>query len=493
MSKLYGKGTLTEIERGKKYKIKFSGGKDPLTGRVYTSENRIPADARALDENGKPIRPFVTYGKATAEQKAKFDRWQTPVRYYQIKETFLGTKRQAELRIEEIRRELNGEKAPNADSVVFCDWCEQYLSLRESRGKYRPSTLRLDRSRSRHLLNGLGTMRVVDITPAVVDSLYTSLRKSGLGDTALYQCHKLLKRVMKYAVDNNLIIRNPVDRAEAPRRPKPKRRALSTEEAIRLMSVASSGKPTANKVCVYLGLSLGARLGEILGLTWGHVILDGPKPFVHIIQQHTPDNKRTPLKTDKDESPQGRIVPLDAATVSALRLWKSEQRILLNDLGVEQGTGTPIVTSALGRWQGHSKFQKWWRDFCVQNGFGRWRSDDGRVVVDLIVGDESSLYSDAIVEWRDADGWPCDEKGRRYSRSYKRPEVNRHYDGLNYHELRHTHFTMRLAEGMDLPTAQALGGWSSPEMLLSVYAHPVAENIWESAGFMDNLVAKQGA
>ena len=53
--------------------------------------------------------------------------------------------------------------------------------------------------------------------------------------------------------------------------------------------------------------------------------------------------------------------------------------------------------------------------------------------------------------------------------------------------LRHTHFTMRLASGMDIPTAQALGGWSTPTMLMNVYAHPVSENIWNAAGFMDGL------
>jgi hypothetical protein len=26
-------------------------------------------------------------------------------------------------------------------------------------------------------------------------------------------------------------------------------------------------------------------------------------------------------------------------------------------------------------------------------------------------------------------------------------------------------------------------------MLMNVYAHPVAENVWESAGFMDKLAA----
>ena len=56
MAKLYGKGTIVELIAGKKYKITFSYGKDPDTGA-----------------------------------------------YRRHVERFLGTKRQAELRVEELR------------------------------------------------------------------------------------------------------------------------------------------------------------------------------------------------------------------------------------------------------------------------------------------------------------------------------------------------------------------------------------------------------
>ena len=446
MSKLYGKGTITEIVKGKKYRLALSAGKDPLTGK-----------------------------------------------YRRHQETFLGTKRQAQLRIEEIRRELENGKRIDADKIGFAEWLEKYLSMREDSGKYRPKTIRQDRSLSKHLVNGLGAVLVVDITPAMVDSLYSSMRKKGLGDTTVKQAHKLLKRVMAYAVNNDIIMRNPVNRAEAPKKPKPQRNALATEEAQRLGEICVSGTLTANKTAVYLGLSLGARLGEVLGLTWGHLETSGPRPFAYIVQQFTSENETAPLKTDKDDNPTGRVVPLDASTVSVLMAWKAKQREQLNALGIEQGSNTPIVTNQIGAFTNHSRFGRWWRDFCVENGFGRWVDDDGRKIVSLKIGDDSALFPGCVIEWHDSNGWPCDESGKRYSRTYKRPKVNHHYDGLRFHELRHTHFTMRLASGMDIPTAQALGGWSTPDVLLNVYAHPVAQNIWDSAGFMDKLTAKQTA
>lgn len=493
MARLYGKGTLIEIVRGKKYRIKFSGGKNPLSGRVYASNDKVPDKAFAIDANGKQVKPKVIYGKASKEQRESFERWKTPVEYYQITETFLGTKRQAQLRVEEIRRELESGKAINADKVTFAELAEQYTSMREGMGNRRENTLRKERSTVRHLLDVLGSTRIVDITPAVIGTMYVNMRTSGMGNSALVQCHGLLSRIMKYAVDNDLITRNPCDRVEAPKNPKPKRQSLGTEDAARMLGICASGTPTANKTAVFLGLSLGARLGEVLGLTWGHVVLDDARPFAHIVQQHTRYNTRTPLKTDSDENPIGRIVPLDASTVALLMAWKAEQRHLLNEYGIEQGSDTPIVTSTEGCWMGHAKFEKWFRGFCAENGYGQWVADDGTRIVDLCVGDVAEMYPDCIIEWRDSDGWPCDENGKRYSRTYKRPTIRRHYEGLVFHELRHSHFTMRLASGMDIPTAQALGGWSTPSMLLNVYAHPLAENIWASAGFVDNLTARPNA
>lgn len=487
MAKLYGKGTITEIVKGKKYRLALSAGKDPMSGLVYKTPSKVPDNAFAIDTDGKPVKPRITYGKATQEQRSAYSTWQTPVAYLRHQETFLGTKRQAQLRIEEIRRELENGRAPNTDRITFAEWCEQYLSTREDLGKHRIGTLKKDRSHSKHLVKHLGSMRLADITPAVVSAFYISLKKEGTSENAVLECHRLLKRVMKSAFDNDLITKNPMNRVETPKNPKPKRNSLNTEDARRMGAIITTGTLKSNEVCVFLGLSLGARLGEVLGLTWGHIDLDGERPFIHIVQQHKRYGERTALKTDADDNPVGRIVPLDASTAAVLHAWKACQRTLLNGLGIEQGTSTPVITNALGTWTSHSKFEKWWRDFCVRNGFGQWVSEDGKPIIELTIGDDAETHPDCIIEWRDAEGWHCDESGRRFSRTYKRPGIKRHYEGLNYHELRHTHFTMRLASEMDIPTAQALGGWSTPAMLMNVYAHPVSENIWNAAGFMDKL------
>ena len=66
------------------------------------------------------------------------------------------------------------------------------------------------------------------------------------------------------------------------------------DEAARLARICSSGTPTANKVAVYLGLALGARLGRIRLLALAAITLlcgastaaVGPISFVGLVAPH---------------------------------------------------------------------------------------------------------------------------------------------------------------------------------------------------------------
>ena len=440
MTKLYGDGTITEIVKGKKYRIALSCGKDPITGK-----------------------------------------------YMRVQETFAGTRKQAQRRIDEIREELKKGRRPDADRITFAQWCDEYLKMRRESGNYRTKTLQQEQTLGKHLVNGLGDVRLVDIAPKTVSDLMASMREDGTGEVTIRQCHGLLKRIMRYALDNDLILRNPVDRVPAPKKPKPRRRALGINEVRRLEDALTEGEITANRAAVFTALHTGARLGEVLGLEWRHVYIGGSRPYVHLIQQHTPEGTRTPLKTDAEDNPTGRVVPLDASTVEVLTAWRAAQREQLSALCIAQDANTPVFTSMVGGWIDHAHFQRWWRSFSVDAGLGRWVDGEGRQVVDLVAGDDPAPFDGCTIEWRDAEGWPCDADGRRFSRTYKRPKVKRHYDGLTIHELRHTYFTLLLHSGVDIPTAQALGGWSTPEMLHRVYAHATPEHIWGTVGFMDRV------
>ena len=58
-----------------------------------------------------------------------------------------------------------------------------------------------------------------------------------------------------------------------------------------------------------------------------------------------------------------------------------------------------------------------------------------------------------------------------------------------FHELRHTHFTLRLDNGTSIPVAMALGGWKSSRMLYETYIHATPEKIWDEEDFMDSVLS----
>ena len=72
----------------------------------------------------------------------------------------------------------------------------------------------------------------------------------------------------------------------------------------------------------------------------------------------------------------------------------------------------------------------------------------------------------------------CDETGARASMNafehWWRSWADKHgFDGLRFHELRHTHATLLIADGVDVKTVQMRLGHSSAVVTMSCYAHAI--------------------
>ncbi|MBQ9042392.1 MAG: hypothetical protein IJ111_06210 [Eggerthellaceae bacterium] len=503
MAKLFGRGTITEIERGKKYLLELSCGKDPATGIVYESPSAIPQNALAIDEHGKNIYPRLAYKDATDEQKARYARWKTPAKYIRKKERFLGTRRQAERRIEEMRAEAERGPRSDADKITFVELSNEFISRQEKNGVNRRTKKPLKEASKTALrttervvlrVKWFIQMRVVDISGGDILKLYDELREMGVGATTLYKCHKLIGRIMRYAVKVRVIGYNPLNDLEdsdVPLKPEPNRKPLTKEVFVGALSKLLENEPNAREGAVLTAMCTGLRRGEILGLQWPFVHLDGNKPYLEIKQQLTKEGDVHETKTSSTH-----VVPVDNVLRDYLLRWRDVQEQYLKTNELPFNDETPVFTNAVGTWYDPNKFGAWFRQWSVSQGLGYWADEDGRRIIQLTIGEVADEYDGCIIEWRDDEGWPCDEKGRRYSRSYQRPILNRHYTGLKPHELRHTYFTLRIADKknpIDIKTAQALGGWSTPDMLLRVYAHEVEENVFASAGFIDEMLPEKKA
>jgi integrase len=404
-----------------------------------------------------------------------------------------GNKAKAEKAKAEYRNELeNGIKA-DADKITFGEYIDQYLKQRKAAGELAPSTQRQHFYLSNMLKRIIGDIPIRDIDASTVKAVMVRLSDEGRGTDCVRRVYKMLHQVLKEATIDDLILRDPCMKVKTPKTEKPELSYLNTEEVARLLAALEATEtegarlmtlPPVRKdakqsggqlqgisllsrcIAVRIALATGTRRGEALGLVWGCV--DFEKNNVRIVQQMTVDGTRKP-KTERGK----RIVSLDAGTVERLKGWKQQQSEYLLSLGIAQNTDTPVVTDELGGFHDPSHFSNWWRDFCAKNGFGAYYDDNGNPI-------PPPRYNE--------QGQQVDEQGRCYSRVNKKPKVDKHYEGLRFHHLRHTQATLLIGDGMDIKTVQGRLGHTLASTTLDLYASVMPEKDREAADFIGSIL-----
>ncbi len=358
---------------------------------------------------------------------------------------------------DDLRREHESGLHTDSSRVTFGEFIDTWQASRSvSR-----TTAKKDSYTIELLKSYLGRLRLREITPQVISSLYGQIvadkeaQGRPFGPTSLHHVHVTLKQVLRQAVMFDLLLRNPAERVQAPKAGKPDRRTLSIEEANRFLSKlneaedgeyraflakerrqhdrgntgerASIRKLSALSYLLALRLILasGIRRGEAFGATWE--AFNAQERTFSVAFSLTPDGER---KSPKSKAGY-RTIPLDDATGEHLSAWKAVEAAALEMLGVAQSDDTPMFCSETGGFIGLHNFERWWRRF------------------------------------RDGAGFP----------------------DLKVHELRHTFASLLVGSGLDLKSAQTILGHSSASLTLDWYSHCLPENDRRAANIMGKLLA----
>jgi integrase len=121
-----------------------------------------------------------------------------------------------------------------------------------------------------HLNPEFGSMNLTDLDRKGIQSMYARKRES-LSAARVKRIHSVLAASLSVAVRWGYIEKNPCDAVSKPKVPQPEIRPSSKEEAKRFIAAASGERYEALFV---LGLTSGARWGELAGLQWGDLNLD---------------------------------------------------------------------------------------------------------------------------------------------------------------------------------------------------------------------------
>lgn len=98
------------------------------------------------------------------------------------------------------------------------------------------------------------------------------MQANGSKPATAHQVHRTLRTALNVAVRRGHLGKNPVQLAKAPKTGEYEVEPYSVQEVQRLLKAADQHRNSARRV---VALALGLRQGEVLGLRWEDVDLDG--------------------------------------------------------------------------------------------------------------------------------------------------------------------------------------------------------------------------
>jgi integrase len=157
-----------------------------------------------------------------------------------------------------------------------------------------------------HVAARIGHVRLDALDAPTLDALYADLEATGLARSTVRLIHTQLHRALADAVRWDLLVRNPSDLVDPP---KPVRRVLTTWTADQLRAFLAGVATDRLAALWQLAAASGMRIGELVGLEWPDVHLDGQYLTV----------RRSKTATGR------RRVELDPATIAVLRAHRRRQ------------------------------------------------------------------------------------------------------------------------------------------------------------------------
>lgn len=210
-------------------------------------------------------------------------------------------------------------------------WLDHWIQTK----RLRPGTrANYERTIILHIQPHLGDVKLQDLTASQLDRLYRQLEtngnrrgksagQTGLSPRTIRYIHTILSSALKAAIHDGLLVVNPADRAHPPSGTEakpPEMTAWTPEQAKSFLTWTRENRDLWEQWHVLL--HTGMRRGELVGLKWGDIDLDGGslsiKRSIGIV---IVDGKRTPI-VGPTKTGKARVVDLDASTVEVLRTWR---------------------------------------------------------------------------------------------------------------------------------------------------------------------------
>lgn len=202
---------------------------------------------------------------------------------------------------EELRKLVSLKSMNIFDSVGgdvdFDTWFEHYCAIKSLSIKQR-SIHQIKCAYNKHIKPILGKKLIYRIKPNDILKVVKSVRNKGLSDCSVNNIITHFKGMIRFAVQENIIQKNPLIPIKTSRKPKKKRRSLTPSEINCILEEARAQERQIY-LMIYTLISTGIRVSELCGLKWNYFAAD--YSYIAINAGHTDNIFETSLKSEASE------------------------------------------------------------------------------------------------------------------------------------------------------------------------------------------------
>jgi integrase len=318
-------------------------------------------------------------------------------------------KTQKEVRewIKETLAKIDGGLTYEGTKITLERFVELWLGGKEL--ARRPKTvLQYRQITTQHILPILGKMRLQEIRPVHIKQLYMLKKNEGRGDRTVQMIHTTLHNVLKHAVREGILGRNPVEAVERPKVEQAEMLTLNEEQARQFLITATGSMFEA---VYYLALTTGMREGELLGLKWSD--LDWNKGVLFVQRQLQQIEGQGYVLVPPKTKAGRRHIKVGLGTLKQLEAHRERQA---------------LERAAAGE---------------------RWQEND--LIFPTTIG--------TLLDYK------------RVTSEFKRILKRAGLPDLRFHDLRHTSISSLLEMGMSINTVQRRAGHTKASTTVDIYGH----------------------
>lgn len=204
------------------------------------------------------------------------------------------------------------------------------------------TTMQGYRSIARRAAERIGRIPVGKLRASDLDRYYAELSRAGAKAGTVRRVHGFIHRSLAQAVKWEWVKDNVADRASPPTEPYQPRRVQTADAVVRLIAAAEASREPELAVAFRLLASLGGRRGEVCGLRWDDLDLDGGVCVIRrAVKQVTGQIIVGDAKTH-----QQRTLLLDEGTITVLRSHRAALEGRAASLGAVLAATAYVLTDA---------------------------------------------------------------------------------------------------------------------------------------------------